>query len=159
MSRFNISHETIINVLPVEEVWKELIAIDDWEWNKWTKLKADNPPSEGVRGKLWASFKGNEEWKEFNFRFGRVNESEHLLTWMGGVGPKDILFSGYHTMKLVKICEGKKTKLIHKEDFGGLLPALGLGLPFKTLDRNYLLMNEALKHCVENNNDMKGDVV
>ena len=50
MSRFNISHETIINV-PVEEVWKELIAIDDWEWNKWTKLKADNPPREGVRGK------------------------------------------------------------------------------------------------------------
>lgn len=138
MSRFNICHETMINA-PVEEVWKELIAIDDWKWNKWTKLKADNP-SEGVKGKLWASFKGDEEWKEFDFRFGRVSESEHLLTWMGGVGPKDILFSGYHTMKLVEICEGK-TKMIHKEEFGGLLPALGLGLPFKTLDRNYLLMN------------------
>ena len=60
--------------------------------------------------------------------------------------------------EVVKIGEGA-TKLIHKEEFGGLLPVLGLGLPFKTLDRNYLLMNEALKHCVENNNDMKKDAV
>eukprot|EP00573_Skeletonema_grethae_P002240 CAMPEP_0201690302 /NCGR_PEP_ID=MMETSP0578-20130828/3768_1 /ASSEMBLY_ACC=CAM_ASM_000663 /TAXON_ID=267565 /ORGANISM="Skeletonema grethea, Strain CCMP 1804" /LENGTH=150 /DNA_ID=CAMNT_0048175247 /DNA_START=116 /DNA_END=568 /DNA_ORIENTATION=- len=147
MSRFNIFHETIINK-PVEEVWKELIAIDDWEWNKWTKLKADSPAAEGVKGKLLASYNGDEEWEKFDFRFGRVDESEHLLTWIGGVGPKDILFSGYHTMQLVKISE-ERTTLIHEEKFGGLLPALGLGLPYKTLDRNYLLMNKALKNCVE----------
>jgi hypothetical protein len=33
--------------------------------------------------------------------------------------------------------------------FSGLLPILGIGLPYKKLDRNYLLMNEALKAHVE----------
>eukprot|EP00984_Skeletonema_dohrnii_P016967 scaffold7639_cov83-Skeletonema_dohrnii-CCMP3373.AAC.3 len=145
MTRY-ILHETIINA-SVDEVWKELIAIEDWKWNRWTKLKADNP-TEGVKGKLLASFEGDDTWKEYDFTFGRVSEPEHLLTWMGGVGPKDCLFSGYHTMQLEAMDESR-TKLIHQEKFGGILPAIGLGLPFKTLDRNYLLMNEALKHHVE----------
>jgi len=148
MSRFNISHETIINA-PIESVWKKLIAIDDWEWNRWTKLKADSL-AEGMEGKLVASYEGNDEWKEFDFRFGKVSESEHLLTWVGSVGPKGCLFSGHHTMRLEAMNENEnKTRLIHKEEFGGLLAQLGLGLPFKTLDRNYLLMNESLKKCVE----------
>lgn len=146
MSRFNISHETIINA-PIEKVWKELIAIDDWEWNRWTKLKADSL-TEGVEGKLMASYEGNDEWNEFDFRFGKVSESEHLLTWMGSVGPKGCLFSGHHTMRL-ETMNKNETRLIHKEEFGGLLAKLGLGLPFKTLDRNYLLMNESLKKCAE----------
>mmetsp|Transcript_6566 Transcript_6566/g.13839 ORF Transcript_6566/g.13839 Transcript_6566/m.13839 type:complete len:148 (-) Transcript_6566:135-578(-) len=145
MARF-ILHETIINA-SVDEVWNELIAIEDWKWNRWTKLKADNP-TEGVKGKLLASFEGDDTWKEYDFTFGRVSESEHLLTWVGGAGPKDCLFSGYHTMQLEEM-DDSRTKLIHREKFGGILPAIGLGLPFKTLDRNYLLMNEALKHHVE----------
>eukprot|EP00579_Thalassiosira_antarctica_P007363 CAMPEP_0201882600 /NCGR_PEP_ID=MMETSP0902-20130614/14299_1 /ASSEMBLY_ACC=CAM_ASM_000551 /TAXON_ID=420261 /ORGANISM="Thalassiosira antarctica, Strain CCMP982" /LENGTH=148 /DNA_ID=CAMNT_0048411173 /DNA_START=114 /DNA_END=560 /DNA_ORIENTATION=+ len=146
MSRFNISHETIINA-PVDRVWKELIAIDDWNWNRWTKLKAETP-TEGVKGKLLASYEGDEVWKEFDFQFGRVSESEYLLTWIGSVGPKGCLFSGNHTMQLERMNENE-TRLIHREEFGGALPKIGLGLPYKTLDRNYLLMNESLKQCVE----------
>jgi hypothetical protein len=41
------------------------------------------------------------------------------------------------------------TKIEHKEVFSGLLPILGIGLPYKKLDRNYLLMNKALKAHVE----------
>ena len=146
MSSHNISHETIINA-PVDQVWKEVIAIEDWKWNRWTKLKAE-APTEGTKGKLLASYEGDDKWKEFDFQFGRVSESEHLLTWMGSVGPRGCLFSGNHTMQL-EVVDDSKTKLIHKEEFAGLLPKLGIGLPYKTLDRNYLLMNEALKEQVE----------
>lgn len=156
MSRHNISHETIIEA-PIDAVWKELIAIDDWEWNRWTKLKATERPVEGNRGKLMASYEGDDKWQEFDFAFGPVSESSHLLTWRGSVGG-GWLFSGYHTMQLESINEEKQTKLIHEEKFGGLLPMLGSGLPYKTLKRNYLLMNESLKETVEkkaNNKNQK----
>jgi len=65
------------------------------------------------------------------------------------VGPGGCLFSGYHTMRLEEVNEGGKTRLIHREVFRGVLVELGLGLPYDTLDRNYLRMNEALKECVE----------
>ena len=89
MARF-ILHETIINA-SVDEVWNELIAIEDWKWNRWTKLKADNP-TEGVKGKLLASFEGDGTWKEYDFTFGRVSESEHLLTWVAVLGPRIACF-------------------------------------------------------------------
>ena len=38
-SRFDIEHVTEINA-PIERVWDALIAIDNWNWNKWTKLEA-----------------------------------------------------------------------------------------------------------------------
>ncbi|CAJ1962306.1 unnamed protein product [Cylindrotheca closterium] len=145
MSRHNISHETIIEA-PIDLVWKELIAIDDWEWNRWTRLKATEPV-EGTSGKLMASYEGDDKWQEFDFTFGPVNESSHILTWQGSVAG-GCLFSGYHTMQLESVKEGQ-TKLIHKEQFGGLLPMIGAGLPYKTLNRNYLLMNESLKDNVE----------
>lgn len=147
MSRHNISHETIIYA-PIAQVWKELIAIDDWQWNRWTRLSADKGPVEGTKGTLLACYKGDDNWKEFDFEFGPVSESQHLLTWFGNVGPGGCLFSGYHTMQLEAINE-KETKLIHKEKFGGMLPMINVGLPFKTLNRNYLLINEALKNRVE----------
>jgi hypothetical protein len=148
MSRHNISHETIIHA-PTDKVWEELIAISDWEWNKWTKLKADKA-AEGTKGTLLASYEGNDIWQNFDFEFGPVSESQYLLTWIGSVGPRGFLFSGHHTMQLEAI-NAKETRLIHREQFGGILPMLGLGLPYKTLKRNYLLMNKALKDTVERN--------
>ena len=154
-SRHDILHSTEISA-PIETVWKELIAIDGWEkWNKWTILIPDGEdkatPVAGASGKLYASFdeKENEQWKKYDFTFGRVNDFEHVLTWFGSAGPSGCLFSGYHTTRLESISP-KRTRLIHQELFGGVLPMLGLGLPYKKLRRNYLLMNEALKRHVEN---------
>lgn len=146
MSHHNISHETIIKA-PIDKVWKELIAIENWEWNRWTKLKAEKPV-EGVKGKLMASYEGDDQWEEFDFEFGTVSESQHLLTWLGSVGPSGCLFSGHHTMQLEAINDNE-TRLHHREQFGGILPMIGAGLPYKTLNRNYRLMNESLKMCVE----------
>lgn len=163
MSRHNIFHKTIIDA-PIDIVWKELIAIDDWKWNRWTKLKTTNgaPPVEGTSGTLMASYEGNDKWQEFDFVFGPVSESSHILTWQGSVAG-GCLFSGYHTMQLEEQADAdgnQTTLLIHKEIFGGLLPMFGIGLPFKTLNRNYRLMNESLKETAEKKSrkDVSGGV-
>uniref|UniRef100_A0A7S2S903 Uncharacterized protein n=1 Tax=Eucampia antarctica TaxID=49252 RepID=A0A7S2S903_9STRA len=147
-----IQHITEINA-PIEKVWKALIDIDDWKWNEWTRLEASNV-SEGLKGKLKASYNGDNKWETFDFTFGEVNPRTYILTWFGSVGPYGCMFSGYHTMRLEIIKDGQnvasdKTRLIHTEKFGGLLPKLNLGLPYDKLEINYLKMNESLKVFVE----------
>merc|ERR1719411_2303046 len=97
-SKRDIKHITEINA-PVDTVWEILIDINDWDWNKWTRLETSGKePTEGVKGKLKASYEGNDEWKIFDFTFGEVNAKTYVLTWFGTVGPSGCLFSGYHTM-------------------------------------------------------------
>ena len=142
-----IVHTTVIDA-PVDHVWKSLIDIDNWTWNKWTRLIVSEPPKKGTKGTLRACPEGNDQdWKEYPFEFAEVDADTHTLAWKGEV---PCLFYGYHSMSLEKI-DGTRTKLVHREDFGGLLPMIRLGLPYQKLDRNYLLMNEALKAHVERN--------
>jgi len=102
MSRWNISHTTEIDA-PIDKVWSALIDIDDWHWNKWTRLEASEA-STGTKGKLKASYEGDDQWETFDFEFGPVSEKEHLLSWQGSVGPKGSLFSGqHHSMQLEAI--------------------------------------------------------
>ena len=147
-SRWNIYHETEIQA-PIQDVWDQLIDIGNWEWNKWTKLEAEEA-SAGTCGTLQASYNGDDNWESFDFTFGEVNSETYVLNWFGKIGFGTI-FSGDHTMRLEEGPDANTTTLIHSENFGGLLPALGLGLPYSLLDRNYLLMNEALKEYVEGN--------
>jgi hypothetical protein len=150
MSRWNIEHVTNINV-PIDVAWKALVDIDNWEWNLWTRLDAPDAKT-GVPGKLRARYEGDaDDWKTFDFCFGEVSEEKHLLAWQGSIAG-GVLFSGKHHMRLTELEPGKSCRLEHVEIFSGLLPMLGLGLPYKTLDRNYLLMNEALKKTLEEEN-------
>ena len=143
-----IEHITTIDA-PIDEVWRALFDVNDWSWNKWTKLEA-GIPAIGLKGTLRACYEGdNKDWITFPFEFAEVDPDRYILAWKGSVGPFDgCLFRGYHTMRLEKISM-TQTRLIHKEVFGGLLPCLRLGLPYTKLDRNYRLMNEALKEHVE----------
>jgi hypothetical protein len=152
-SRWNIAHSTVIDA-PIALVWAALVDLDDWShWNEWTRLEAKNVET-GVAGTLKASYEGNGDWESFDFYFGEVNSDLKKLTWNGKVGPGGCLFSGRHTMQLEALNEtggdANKCRLVHTEEFGGLLPRLGLGLPYKTLDRNYLYMNNGLKKHAEN---------
>lgn len=145
-SRFNIDHQTEIDA-PIEKVWAAVTALDEWkEWNKWTTLEASSAKT-GEKGKLKACYEGDEKWETFDFQFDKVSDDEHLMQWSGSVGG-GLLFKGLHHMRLTSISPGK-TLLEHKEVFSGLLPMLGLGLPYVKLDRNYLLMNKAIKAHVE----------
>mmetsp|Transcript_2726 Transcript_2726/g.4049 ORF Transcript_2726/g.4049 Transcript_2726/m.4049 type:complete len:161 (+) Transcript_2726:66-548(+) len=148
-----IEHITEIDA-PIEEVWSAIIDIKDWSWNKWTRLEADAEPAKGVKGKLLASFDGNDEWKTFDFEFGEIDPESRVFTWLGNVGPGGCLFHGYHTMRLEvidkeEVTASTCTRLIHTETFRGVLPLFRMGLPFKKIDRNYLLMNENLKEFIE----------
>ena len=146
-SRWDIKHVTDINA-PIEQAWDHLVDIDNWDWNLWTRLEAAEVKA-GTKGKLKASVNGDDrKWETFDFEFGPVVRDDHIMTWFGKVGPKGSLFQGYHTMELQKTGD-KTTRLIHKEVFGGLLPLLGLGLPYKKLNENYLKMNMAFKDYVE----------
>lgn len=153
-----IEHVTTINA-PIESVWRAVFDVNDWSWNRWTKLEAGTPAT-GLKGTLRACYEGNnKDWQTFAFEFAEVEPDHHILAWKGSVGPfGGCLFRGYHTMMLEAIDgEGDgdgdggsgKTRLIHTEVFGGILPSLKLGLPYSKLDRNYRLMNEALKEYVE----------
>ncbi len=138
---------------PIDDVWQALIDLNDWQWNRWTRLEAEQPPERGIKGKLHTSYAGDDHWQTFSFEFGEVNHETHLLSWFGEVGPGGSLFRGEHSMQLQAINAGEdgkpQTRLIHRERFSGLLPLLRLGLPYKQLDKNYLLMNQALKEFVE----------
>lgn len=142
-----IEHITEINA-PIDTVWYALIDINDWQWNKWFRFEAKEV-SKGTKGKLKVSYEGDCEWLQtYDFTFGEIDENTHLMTWFGKV-LGGCAFFGDHTVRLEVIGDGAKTRLVHREKFGGLLPALGLGLPYETLDRNYLLFNEGIKEFVE----------
>eukprot|EP00537_Pseudo-nitzschia_pungens_P011859 CAMPEP_0172382080 /NCGR_PEP_ID=MMETSP1061-20121228/77_1 /TAXON_ID=37318 /ORGANISM="Pseudo-nitzschia pungens, Strain cf. pungens" /LENGTH=217 /DNA_ID=CAMNT_0013109889 /DNA_START=295 /DNA_END=949 /DNA_ORIENTATION=- len=183
-SNQKIHHVTEINA-PIEAVWKALVNVNDWSWNKWTRLEA-GIPAVGLQGTLLACYEG-----DFSIEFAEVDPNNHVLAWQGSVGPFDgrLLFKGYHSMRLEEIEESeantntntntnttgekhdnkpkrqsssktsghnsnsgkrtRRTRLVHTETFRGLLPFFSLGLPYETLNRNYLLMNESLKKFVE----------
>lgn len=148
ISRHNIEHTTEIHA-PIDKVWSELLKIDEWKtWNKWTILEAESAAT-GTSGKLKASFEGNDQWETYDFSFQDVDKEKHLLQWAGSVGPGGVLFHGCHHMRLEPGASPDVTRLEHKEVFRGVLPMLGVGLPYKKLDRNYLFMNEAFKQHVE----------
>jgi hypothetical protein len=173
-SRWNMEDVTIIDA-PIDMVWDALYDIDDWKWNAWTRLavvganqqeqqqqqqqqsqaSTKNKPQENFKGKLLACYKGDDQqWEVFDCVFGPVSVDDHLLTWMGSVGPRGCLLHSYHTMQLFAMDgddnnNNNKTRLVHKEVFGGLLPALGVGLPYKQLNRNFLKMSVALKNHIE----------
>ncbi|VEU41114.1 unnamed protein product [Pseudo-nitzschia multistriata] len=159
-----IHHETIIDA-PIELAWAALVDVEDWSWNKWTRLElpeGEGPPSPGKTGTLRACYEGDDRsWESFGFEFAAVDDgsgsgkhkgNRRTLAWKGSVGAFGpfCLFRGYHSVSLEEAADGSgRTLLVHKEDFGGLLPALRMGLPYKTLDRNYRLMNESLRDFVE----------
>ena len=176
-----IEHITEIDA-PIETVWKALIDVNDgWpQWNKWTLLCVDCddaavagtgtplPATTGLQGTLKACYEGDDQdWNEFPFEFAEVNHDNHILAWKGRGAGDGCLFRGYHVMRLEEIIVnnpmringdvGKKrtTRLLHTEQFGGLLPFLNMALPYDTLDRNYRLMNESLKAFVEEEQQKK----
>jgi hypothetical protein len=147
-----IEHVTTIDA-PIDDVWRHLVDVNDWSWNRWTQLEAGTPAI-GLKGTLRACYDGNnKDWVTFPFEFAEVDPDHHVLAWKGSVGPfGGCLFRGYHTMRLEKTTTDNgvhRTSLIHTEVFDGLLPFLRVGLPYAKLDRNYRLMNEGLKEHVE----------
>ena len=109
-------------------------------------------PNQSPKCKMRASFKGDDEWVEYDCILAEVDPKTYTLSWSGSVAG-GCLFSGYHTMRLetVHIDNSEWVRLTHTEKFGGILPALSLGLDYNIWwNKNYLLlMNTSFKSCVE----------
>jgi len=152
---FQIRWETEI-AAPIDRVWEALLDFDSWsEWSEWTVFEGvEQPAQSGSTGTLVVHFdgKGSAE-QRYPFSFKEIDGEQHLLNWHGSV-LGGYLFYGNHWMRLK---EGPSTDgqpmtiLEHGEDMMGLLPALGLAMPYAKVRRNYKLMNEELKSFIEGN--------
>lgn len=72
--------------------------------------------------------------------------SPFRLAWRGQLGFPWI-FSGHHFFELLPLAEGR-TRLVHAEDFSGLLTKF-LGRTFTLTGRGFAYMNQALKRRAE----------
>jgi len=128
---------------PVEKVWD--VLVDNESYPSW------NPYHVKVEGTLGLGTKLNVEIHKPNGQKVEIEpyvmelEKNKKLTWGGGISG---VFKGVHVFELISVNENKTT-LIHRERFSGIV------IPFASLDtieEGYLLMNEALKMKVEQEN-------
>lgn len=139
-----IRHETDI-AAPADAVWAILVDMTNWHtWNAYTTFEALEVKA-GATVTLRFSVDGDGKSQTASCTLHEVDADKLILRWGGGLGP---LLQGNHWLRLER--RGSNTcRLFHGEDFTGLLPALNVGLPYAKLDRNYLLMNEALQARAE----------
>jgi hypothetical protein len=131
---------------PIERVWELLLDLESWkEWSKWTVLEGLIPIT-GAHGTLAASFDGDDKWQRYPMYFIEVSPEKYFLNWGGSVAG-GCLFKGDHHIQLTKNKDGI-THLEHNEDMTGLLPALGVGMPYAKVAENYAKMNAAFKSYV-----------
>jgi hypothetical protein len=141
-NRWNSSHTTAINA-PISVVWDSLSDIHSWEWNQWVRLDAQ-VVSSGVAGKAKVSNGKKRRWRVKDFAFGEVARDNFTFSWTTDLG----MCKCTNTMRLIPVGD-KKALLTHIQTFHGVLPTLGLVLPFKKLKSYPFCMNEALKNHVE----------
>lgn len=146
----NIEYVTEIEA-PIEDVWKVLIDVNDWSWNKWIAIEAGTPTA-GLKGHIRICLEGDgKKWETFPFEFVDVNRTDHVLSWTGpAYGPMGAFcFKGYHVMKLERV-SATTTRFVHSEVFSGIMPFLCWGTGFfANLETTFRLQNEALKAHAE----------
>lgn len=134
-----IETEITINAAP-KSVWKVLTNFKDYsKWNPFIKSIF----GEQKVGKQIEVCMQPPNGKEMTFKPDILKFSENKeFRWVGKLVVKGI-FDGEHYFKLVDL-GGDQTKLIHGENFGGiLLPLMGKILSNTKL--GFQLMNESLK--------------
>lgn len=133
----------------ITDVWAVVSDLGNWSsWSKWTWFE-DVESRSGTTATLVVSFDGNEKLTRYaGTKIVAVDGENFFLNWRGTVPCG--LFYGNHWIQLIKVTDNK-TLVQHYEDFSGMLPALGIGMPYKKVERNYGLINNALKARVEAN--------
>ncbi|HEX9619859.1 MAG TPA: SRPBCC domain-containing protein [Polyangiaceae bacterium] len=137
--------EIVIDAPPAE-VWRVLTDFRAYhEWNPFitsiagelrvgARLNVVMSPPEGAERRFRPEIVGYEEQRELRWR-------GHL--WL------DALFRGEHFFLLSR-ADGDGTRLVHGEDFSGLLVKL-MGRSLTQAARGFVYMNRALKRRVEKN--------
>ncbi len=129
---------------PSSIVWDILVSCDRYhEWNPFITT-LEGKLAEGARVSVVVS---PPDASDFRFRAVILKcDQEQELRWKGSV-LADFVFRGEHYLKLESLGPGR-TRVIHGEDFGGLLLKL-LGKQMTSTARGFVFMNQALKRRAE----------
>lgn len=141
-----IRTEIIIDA-PKEKVWN--ILVDFHQYHSWNPfiIKSAGKPLPGT--KLTNTMKNGDSTITFKPTIQKVEEYRYF-DWLGKLWIKG-LFDGQHFFEIEEISP-KKVKLIHGENFSGLLHKMILKKIGQQTKENFVRMNVALKTLAENPN-------
>ncbi len=127
------------------EVWEVLMNHEAYpEWNPFIKKLSGNV----AEGNQIAVIIQPEGKSAMDFTpIVLKNEKNKEFRWLGKLFVKG-LFDGEHFFQLEKIDE-QKTKLIHGENFSGVMSGVLLNMVGESTQKGFEQMNEALKLRVE----------
>lgn len=151
-----IETSTVIAASPAE-VWATLVDFESYtEWNPFVTV-AEGVPAEGERLRIRIAPPGG---RAMTFKpVVTAADPGERLEWLGHLGIRG-LFDGRHEFRLTELDDGR-TRLVHRESFGGLL--VGLLLDERSIRSGFRAMNAALKARVERtgviDSGMAGDTV
>ena len=124
-----------------EKVWEVLMSFEDYsKWNPFIKKISGS----GIKGELLDVIIENPGKKPMKFKpqvLANIESKE--FRWKGKLYVKG-LFDGEHYFKLEDV-EGGKTRLIHGENFKGILSGLILKMIKEDTIKGFESMNQALK--------------
>lgn len=128
-----------------EEVWNVLMDFPSFtSWNPFIKSISGTP----TQGDYISVTIKSSETDSMNFKpLILVNEANQEFRWKGKLGIKGI-FDGEHYFKLQEI-DANTTKLIHGENFSGILSGTLLKMIGENTKKGFIAMNLALKNQVE----------
>ncbi len=140
-----VKTQVIVNA-PVDQVWQTLMEFDKYsEWNPFIPSISGNPK---VGEKLNISIHPPEKSPMKFTPIVLVCQSNKEFRWVGKLGLTGI-FDGEHYFKLSSI-NGQETKLIHGENFTGLLSGIVFNMLKNSTIKGFELMNQRLKMRIEN---------
>lgn len=138
-------HTSITINAPRADVWKALLYHEAYPtWNPFI-TRIEGTPTPGHTLNIQLQLQGQSPMTIAPKVV--VNESEREFKWRGSLGIKGV-FDGEHFFQLEAINE-RQTRLVHGENFSGILSGLMLMLIGKKTESGFKAMNEALKAHVE----------
>lgn len=127
-------------------IWRLLTGLSDYErWNPFIR-HARGKVAPGERLLVEPVLPGRKRPNRFEPVIHRFEEGR-AFSWVGTVGPS-WLAAGEHIFELQPL-EGGGTRLIHDEEFRGLLAPLAMLFVGEKTREGFVWMNEALKREAE----------
>ena len=133
-----------------QKVWQVLMNHKDYpNWNPFIK-QITGDPQEGASIQVTLQPE-NKKPMEFS-PIVLNNEAEKEFRWLGHLFVKG-LFDGEHFFKLEEI-DANKTKVIHGENFTGIMASVLLSMIGESTQNGFVAMNNSLKNKVESLNNI-----
>ncbi len=138
-----IKTEIIINA-PIAQVWENFIDFKNYaDWNPFMRIQGEAKVGAQLENTIFLADKAPQTFKPTVLAV----EKEVEFRWKGKLFVNG-LFDGEHYFKFEKISE-EKTRLIHGENFSGILVGLIMKMIKEDTQKGFETMNESLKQKSE----------